>query len=110
MYESIIKYEEYYFNGFPIPKNIEFKEIESTSFKVFCKIDDINIINIDKNQIKYNIEARKENDQKFNKIYESKLTNYLVNNLEKNTSYEIRICSIYNEVRGNFSELKKVKI
>ena len=33
--ESTIKYEEYYFNGFPIPKDIEFKEIESTNLKVF---------------------------------------------------------------------------
>ena len=107
--ESSIKYEEYYFNGFPIPKDIEFKEIEKTRFRIFWKLDDINIINIDKNQIQFNIEIRKENEQNFNKIYEGKENNYLVNNLEKNTIYEIRICSLYKEVRSNWSEIKKIK-
>ena len=32
--ESTIKYEEYYFNGIPIPKDIEFKEIGTYSFKI----------------------------------------------------------------------------
>ena len=40
--EKNIKYEEYYFNGIQIPKNIEFQEIGSTSFKIIWKIDDIN--------------------------------------------------------------------
>ena len=105
--ESKIKYEEYYFNGIPIPKNIEIKEIGSNSFKIFWKLEDL--LNIDKNKIKYNIEIRKENE-KFKKIYEDNNNNYLVNNnLEKNTNYEIRICSIYEGARSNWSEIKKVK-
>ena len=108
--ESTIKYEEYYFNGFPIPKDIEFKEeIESTNLKVFWKLDDINLLNIDKNQIQYIIEIRKEKDQIFNKIYEGKEQNYLINKLKENTFYEIRICSIYKEARSNWSEIKKFK-
>ena len=107
--ESTIKYEEYYFNGFPIPKDIEFKEIESTNLKVFWKLDDINLLNIDKNQIQYIIEIRKEKDQIFNKIYEGKEQNYLINKLKENTFYEIRICSIYKETRSNWSEIKKFK-
>ena len=74
--EGGIKYEEYYFNGFPVPKDIEFKEIESDKFKVFWKLDDINIINIDKNQIQYIFELKKENEEKFNKMYEGKFTNW----------------------------------
>ena len=35
--QNSIKYEEYYFNGFPIPKDIEFKDIESTNFRIFWK-------------------------------------------------------------------------
>ena len=106
--ESKIKYEEYYFNGIPIPKNIEIKDIWTNSFKVFWKLEDINLLNIDKNQIKYNIEIRKENEN-FKKIYEDNNTNYLVNNLEKNINYEIRICAIYKGARSNWSEIKKVK-
>ena len=109
--ESKIKYEEYYFNGIPIPKNIEIKDICTNSFKVFWKLEDINLLNIDKNKIKYNIEIRKENEnEKFKKIYEDNNNNYLINNnLEKNTNYEIRICAIYNGARSNWSEIKKVK-
>ncbi len=59
--ESTIKYEEYYFNGLPVPNNIEFKDIGSSSFKTFWKMDDKNILNINKKEIKYRIEIRKKN-------------------------------------------------
>ena len=69
--ENIIKYEEYYFNGIPIPNNIEFNNISTNSMKISWKLDDINIINIDKKEIKYRIEIRKENNkEKFKQIYE----------------------------------------
>ena len=93
--KSTIKYEEYYFKGIQIPKEIEFKEIGSNSFKVSWKIDEINILNIDKKEIKYRLEIRKENSNgEFCQLYEGNENNYLVNNkIEKNTNYEIRICS-----------------
>ena len=50
--ESQIKYEEYYFNGIPIPNNIEFNNIGTNSFQINWKIDNINLLNINKNEIK----------------------------------------------------------
>ena len=89
--ENNIKYEEYYFNVIPFPKNIEFLEIGS-SFKIIWKIEDINILNINNNQIKYKVEIRKENNnEKFEKIYEGNNNNYLVENLNKNTNYVLFI-------------------
>jgi len=35
--------------------------------------------------------------------------NYSINNLDSDTNYEIRICSIYNDIDSNWSEIKKVK-
>ena len=35
--------------------------------------------------------------------------NYLINNLDIYTNYEIRICSIYNDINSIWSEIKKVK-
>ena len=35
--------------------------------------------------------------------------NYLINNLSSNTNYEIRICSVYNNINSIWSEIKKVK-
>ena len=53
--ENKVKYEEYFFNGILSPKNIEFKDIEANSLKIKWKIDDINLLNIDKNKIKFKI-------------------------------------------------------
>ena len=107
--KSNIKYEEYYFNGIQIPKNIQIKDITNTSFNISWNIDNINILNIDNNKIKYIIEIRKEKE-KYEKIYEENNNNYLINNLLKNTNYELRICSIYNnELISSWSEILKIK-
>ena len=103
-----IKYEEYYFNGIYIPKNIEIKDIFGTSFNLNWNIDDINIININKNKIKYIVEIKKENEE-FKKFYEGEKNNCLINNLTKNANYELRICSSYNGFNRLFSKIKKEK-
>ena len=104
-----VKYDEYYFNGIQIPKDIEFRDITLYSFKVFWRIDKIHIINIDNNEIKFRVEIRKkDSNEKFIKVYEGKNTNYLISNLDMNTNYEIRICSIYNDLVGSWSEIKNV--
>jgi len=104
--ENKVKFEEYFFNGIPSPKDIEFKDIDINSLKVYWKMEDINILNIDK--IKFKIEIRKENSDDI-KIYEGNEMNYLINNLDNNTNYEIRICSVYNDINSIWSEIKKVK-
>ena len=105
-----IKYEEYYFNGIQIPKEMEFKEINSNSFKVSWKKDNINIIDIDNNKIKYKVEIRKENcDDKFIQVYEGSDNSCLINNLNEETDYEIRVCCFYDNLIGNWTEIQKVK-
>ena len=103
-----IKYEEYYFNGMFFPIKIEIKNITSTSLNIFWKIDSINLINIEKNQIKFRIEMRKGND-KFENIYEGNNNYYLINNLTSNSNYEFRIYSIYDDFISSSSEIKKIK-
>ena len=108
--ESIIKYEEYYFNGLPIPENVEFKDIGINTFKVLWKINKINLMNIDIKEIKYKIEIRKEkSNENYKEIDAGKNINYIINNLERNTNYEVRICSIYNHIISNYTELYKIK-
>ena len=58
-----IKFEEYYFSGVKIPKNIEFKDITPYSVNIFWKIDNINIKNKDNNKIKFKLEIKKENSK-----------------------------------------------
>ena len=100
-----IKYEEYYFNGIFIPKNIEFKNITSDNINISWNLD-----NFDNNKfkIKYKVEMRKENDN-FIKVYEDNNNNCSIDNLEMNTNYEFRICVIYNDIIGEWSQIYKVK-
>ena len=106
--KTTIKYEEYYFNGIPEIKDIEFKDIGLNSFNVSWKLNDINIKGIDKNQIKFKIEMRTKN-KKFNQIYEGKDNKYLVNNLKAYKNYELKICSFYNEYMELWSDIKIFK-
>ena len=76
-----IKYEEYYFNGLSIPKDIQISDIKLNSCNISWKIDELNILNIDKNKIKYKIEIRNENEQ-FNSIYEDINMNYNITKLK----------------------------
>jgi len=111
--ESNILYNEYYFNGIsiPVPKDITFNNIENieeNSFKISWKIDDMSIFNIDNEEIKYKVEIRKENEQ-FKLSYEGNNNNCVINNLDSNTYYEIRICSFYNNIISNWSKIYKIK-
>jgi len=106
--ESNIKYEEYFFNGISIPEDIEFSDIGINTFKISWKIEDIKMLNIENKEIKYKIEIRKEND-KFKLIYESNNNNCVINNLDLDSYYEIRICSFYNNIISNWSKIYKIK-
>ena len=108
--EKKILFDEYYFNGIQTPKEIEFKDVSTNSFKFLWKIDDIKNLEVENKQIKFIVEIKKEkSNEKFQKIYEGNETNYSVENLDKNMNYEIRICSIYKDIISNWTEVKKIK-
>ena len=102
--KSNIKYEEYYFNGIPIPNNIEFKDITSSNINIFWEIDNINY----QNKLKYKVEMKKSYSD-FEKVFEGEKNNCIINNLESNTEYEFRICSFYNNSFSAFSNIHKIK-
>ena len=82
--KSQINYEDYYFNGIPKPKNIEFKDISTNSFKMSWNIDDINILNLDKKELKFRIEIKKEKENNdFIQVYEGKENNFIINKFRK---------------------------
>ena len=51
---------------------------------------------------------RKGNDQ-FIQKYEGDNLNYTVDNLEMDTNYEFRICSFYNNIKGIWIDIHKIK-
>ena len=105
-----INFEENYFIGMHIPEKIEFKEITSNSLKIFWKLNNINIKDIDIKKYNFIVEIRKENSKKdFTKVYQGPDYNCFINNLDRITNYEIRICSLYNDLSSSWSEIEKVK-
>ena len=106
--ETNIKYTDYYFNGIPSPKNIEINDIQASNININWKIDNLNILNMNNNNIKFKIELRK-NNEKFSQVYDGNETNFKINNLIENTDYELKICSYYDNLFSNWSEIKKFK-
>ena len=105
-----LTYKEYYFNGIPTPKEIEFKDIGNYGFKILWKIDNINKFNFDNNQLKYKAELKEEDsDEKHKQYYDGNENNCSVEGLKEDTQYEIRICCCYNDLSGPWSEIKKIK-
>lgn len=62
--KNIINFDEYYFNGIQVPKDIEFKNINNNSLEVQWKIDNINLLNIEQKQMKYKVDLKKKNQKK----------------------------------------------
>jgi hypothetical protein len=90
--KKIINYEEYYFNGIPSPKDIQFKDIYFDSINISWKIDNLKINNIDNKEIKYKVEMKRENkNKKFIKVYEGNNNNCKIENLKSKTNYEFRL-------------------
>ena len=109
--ENNIIYDEYYFNGFIMPTDIEISDITCSNFKISWKINNINIDNsenIENDKIKFKLELKKENEN-FKQMYEENNNYFLYDNLFPDTKYELRICSIYNNMRGEWSQIQKVK-
>ena len=93
----------------PIPKINETKIDGLNNINVSWDIEKFNNININKEEIKYIVEIRKEND-KFYKVYEGKNKNCLINNLLLNTNYELRISSSFNNnLKGGWSKIHNIK-
>ena len=108
--ESELKFDKYYFSGMQKPKDIEIKGITSDGFYLIWKIDNLNTKHFDKNNIKFKVELRKDNNNDiFSQVYEGNNMNCLIENLAKNTHYEIRICTFYDNLNGPWSELQKIK-
>jgi len=111
-----IIFEEYFFNGIALPKNIEIKNITSSSASISWTIDEFEKIHFfkinNKNYIQYLIELRKENDN-FEKILflKYKISNCTIYNLENNTNYEIRIRAYHDQSNffGEYSSVQKFK-
>ena len=106
--ENSLKFDEFYFNGIPIQNNFEFKNVGYDTLELKWKIDDLNIKDVKKEDIKYLVEMKEEN-KKYKQIYEGENSLCSVDNLTPNANYEFRVCCFYKEVKGLWSQSEKIK-
>ena len=98
-----LKFDEYYFNGFPCPKNIKLDYY--TNLKIKWDFDEIDLIDMKKNKIKFLVEIKKENED-YLKKYEGNKRFCTIENLDNNSKYEIRINSLYNNIICSFNTIQ----
>ena len=105
-----INFENYFFNGCPILKNIEFTDIQNTSFKVNWKLDGGHT-NDNTNKFKFRIEIKKEKDDNnnYSLVYEGNDDNYLIKGLSQDTIYEIRLSLNYDNFIIPLGQIQKVQ-
>ena len=124
-----IIYKEYIFSGLPIPKEIKYEKISYGNLELKWNIDEDKINKLDKNKIKYKIEIKKieekkedkkenneekkeneDNEGKYQREYLFSDTSCSIKDLHSDTEYEFKICSIYDDIQGEWSRIQKVQI
>jgi len=103
---DVLNYKEYYFNGIPIPKNVE---AEKKGENIFIKwdLDDFRAKNFEFKNIKYFLEIKDEN-QIYK--YETFSKNFSFEKYKIGAEYEIKIRSFIDGSYSNWSDIKKFKI
>lgn len=86
-----LNFDEYYFNGFPIPNNVKF--IYDECLTIYWSKDDYDKINIESNKLKFSVEMKEEKNEKFEQVYEGKDCNFIIENLIEDNFYEFKIYS-----------------
>lgn len=101
-----IKYEINYFNGIQIPTKVEISCITLNSCQISWDIDNISLKNAQNKNMEFIIEIRKkDDDDKFKQVYKGNNKKYSLQNLLSNQQYEVRICSVIDDLCGEWSNI-----
>ena len=98
---DIISYEDYYFSGFPIPKDINYEKKGKQLLLTW------NISKLGEEKYDYIINI-KTNDEET--THNSNVNNFLLDKYETNVEYEVKIRASIDDCFGDWSEIKKFKI
>ena len=104
-FDSSLNYENYYFNGIPIPKDVKVEREEDKIF-VSWDIDDSLIKNSDMNNMKFSVIIK---GSLFDSIYETKDKYIYINKYFSNKEYEIKVRTSIAGCHSDWSNLKKIK-
>ena len=98
---DIISYEDYYFSGFPIPKDINYEKKGKQLLLTW------NISKLGDEQYDYIINIKTNNEET---SHNSSINNFLLDKYETNVEYEVKIRASIDDCFGDWSEIKKFKI
>ena len=102
-YYNNLNYKNYYVNGIPIPKDIKVEQTDNNKLSISWSIDNLYL---DDKKYKYLIILK---DDKTKEKYESVITNIVIQNIKLDTNYEIQICTLIDDINGDWSDIKKLK-
>ena len=101
-------YDDYYFNGIPIPKNIK-AEKKDRKLYITWDLDNSNIKNINTDNIKYSL-VIKIIGNFFDHKYETKDKFYYYDNYDERLDYEVKLRASLDGYNGEWNIIKKSKI
>ena len=104
-FDSSLNYENYYFNGIPIPKEIK-AEKEEDKLLISWDIDDSLLKDIDINNVKFSVVIK---GSLFDSIYETSDKYIYIKKYFSNSEYEIKVRTLIEGCCSNWSEVKKIK-
>ena len=108
LFSRVLFYNEYYFNGIPIPSNIKVEKDNDDKIIISWNIDKIKIPDFDINKLKYQIELF---NGEFNiNTYEANKTSLVLEKLNLDIQYKVNIRANINGKLGKFSETNYFKV
>lgn len=106
--DKYVFYNDYYFNGIPIPKNIKAEKREGKLY-IFWDLDNSNIKNIKTDSIKYSLIIKIIGSDLFGYKCETNDKFYYYNYYDEINDYEIKVRALIDNYQSEWSTIKKSK-
>ena len=106
--DKYVFYNDYYFNGIPIPKNIKAEKREGKLY-IFWDLDNSNIKNIKTDSIKYSLIIKIIGSDLLGYKCETNDKFYYYNYYDEINDYEIKVRALIDNYQSEWSTIKKSK-
>lgn len=106
--DKYVFYNDYYFNGIPIPKNIKAEKREGKLY-IFWDLDNSNIKNIKTDSIKYSLIIKIIGSDLLGYKCETNDKFYYYNYYDEKNDYEIKVRALIDNYQSEWSTIKKSK-
>ena len=106
--DEYVDYDDYYFNGIPVPKNIK-AEKKGEKLYISWNLDNPDRKNIDTDNIKYSLFIQRIGSSFDYDDYETKDKFYYYDDYNEKYDYEIKVRSSFDDYQSEWYKIKKSK-